>query len=260
MQTKWYPAHTNNFERTREKIELIVLHWSAGESLSQTDTKFTNPNRLASVHFAIENVDIHNYVKEDQTAYHSGSAGVDRRSLGIICIGGPNLPISDATYQTTTLLIEELCRKLRIPIDRDHIKGHREISEGQCPGSLDLERIVKDAKALSPQSIMDKLQQEKEQLRNQFIDEKKKNDTSEARFEELRGLIANKDEDIIALNVRVHELKANLEKTTLMNHRYDAHVMRLRNELVKLSALANRSVVSILVSKIKAPFLRRKFL
>lgn len=192
MKIKFFPASPNNFERGRgdEKIELIVLHWSSGESLTDTDTKFNVPTRLASAHLAIENTDIHQYVKDENTAFHSGSSSVDKRSIGIIVTGGVNMPVSEATYQTLSLVIEELCRKYRIPIDRDHIKGHNEITKTFCPGGdLNLVRVVTEAKALSPQTILDKLRTQIEELKEELVQERKKSDTADARIEEVRDLL-----------------------------------------------------------------------
>ncbi len=214
MQTKFYPAARNNYEfgRDEKKIEFIILHWSASESLTQTDTKFADNNRLASAHYAIENTDIHQYVKDENTAFHSGQTTVDKQSIGIICVGGVNMPVSEATYQTVSLLIEELCRKYRIPIDRDHIKGHNEITKGYCPGSLDLGRIVVDAKALSPQTIMDKLRTKIEELQEQLKQEEKKSATADARIEEVRIQLDKKEKKLIEWVRYADTLENNIVK------------------------------------------------
>lgn len=221
MQSKFFPASTNNYERGRgtEKIELIVLHWSNAESLFDTDTKFNVPTRLASAHLAIENTIIHQYVKDENTAFHSGSSSVDKRSIGIICIGGVNMPISEATHQTLSLVIEELCRKYRIPIDMDHIKGHSEVANTFCPGELDLVRVVKEAKALSPQTILDKLRSQIEELKEELTQERKKVDTADARIEEVRLLLDKKDKQaqhdqklMVYFSVKAEQLEQRLYK------------------------------------------------
>src|SRR5258708_11421780 len=134
MQIRFTPANRNNYEvgRGSEKISFIILHWSGNESLTETDTKFANSNRLASAHLAIDNFEIHQYVKDSDTAFHSGLALVDKQSIGIICIGGENMPVTEATYQTLALVIEELARKYRIPIDR----SEEHTSELQSPDHL----------------------------------------------------------------------------------------------------------------------------
>lgn len=236
MITKWFPAHNYNFERGRgeEKINLIVLHYSAGELLSQTDIKFLNPRRLASVHFAIENTEIHEYVKPEDTAFHSGSIEVDKRSIGIILTGGVNMPVTDITYQTLELFLEELCRKHRILIDLDHIKGHKEITKGECPGTLDIDRIVKATKALAPQSIIEKLKYRSEELQQALDREIQKPDLLTAKLEELRLVYSKKDE-------------AYTKKCT------DLLLMQMRNEKLEdiIRELLNRSVFTQARKKIK---------
>ncbi len=236
MHFKYYPISRNNYEsgRKESKIEFIVLHWSAGESLTQTDSKFTDNNRLASVHYAIDNTVIHQYVKDENTAFHSGQMSVDKQSLGIVLVGGVNMPITDATYQTVSLLVEELCRKYRIPIDRDHIKGHNEITAGYCPGTLDVGQVVVDAKALSPQTIMDKLRKQIEELKEQLEVEKNKAYTADARIEEVRIHLERKDTELIKQELKNHDLlTVNIE---------------LRKEIQELKSA---SLFSIIVAKIK---------
>ncbi len=220
MQTKWFPAHSYNFERGRgeEKIEFIILHWSNSESLVDTDKKFTDSNRLASVHYAIDNSEIHQYVKDPDTAFHCGSGIVDRQSIGIIVTGGVNMPVSEASYQTLSLVIEDLARKYRIPLDVDHVKGHKDITRTFCPGSLDIFRVVQDAKALSPQSVMDKLRSEKKELQSSLEELQKRVDTADARIEEVRLLLYKKDEayvkkceDLIFMQMRNEKLEGVLK-------------------------------------------------
>src|SRR5258708_18712517 len=196
MQIRFTPANRNNYEvgRGSEKISFIILHWSGNESLTETDTKFANSNRLASAHLAIDNFEIHQYVKDSDTAFHSGLALVDKQSIGIICIGGENMPVTEATYQTLAQVIEELARKYRIPIDSDHIKGHKDIVKVFCPGSLDISRVIVDAKALSPGSVMDKLKMKIDELQDALIIQKRQVDTADSRIEEVRLLLYKKDE------------------------------------------------------------------
>jgi hypothetical protein len=53
-------------------------------------------------------------------------------------------------------LVADICRRYNIPLDREHIRLHNEYRATQCPGSLDVDRIIELAKALSipqPQPI-----------------------------------------------------------------------------------------------------------
>lgn len=263
MQTKYIPASTNNYERGRgtEKVEYIICHWSNAEPLSAIDTKFIDQNRLASVHYAIEGNTVHQYVKDEDTAFHAGSASVDKKSIGIIIVGGVNMPITDASYQTLALLIEELSRKYRLRIDADHIKGHSSVSTGRCPGTLDLARVITDAKKLSPQTIIERLRSEKEELEGQLQTANKSGDTFDARVKELRDIIREKDleivtksEDIVYMTIKCVETEAELKKSVDETFRYNAVNSALVNRMIELESINNRPILVILWERIKKRF------
>ena len=146
MTVKWIAAHTNNYgSRYSNKIDKIVVHWMAG-TLASCDATFQSPARIASAHYGIGGDQIHQYVKEEDAAWHCGNLLANRQSIGIEHEGGPNLPISELTYQTSAKLIKEICDRYSIPLDRTHIKGHNEFSATQCPGTLDTDKLISLAK------------------------------------------------------------------------------------------------------------------
>lgn len=243
------PAHRNNFEKNRsdQNPELFLLHWSAGELLSETDNKFSDPNRLASAHFAIEDAEIHQYVKEPDTAFHAGLTSVDKKAIGIILIGGPNMPISERTYQTVSLLVEELARKYRIPLDRDHIKGHNEVSKGFCPGTVDINRIVVESKALSPATMVERLKREKEEAEAALAQAMVITNTAEARFEELRLQIREKD-------TKIQQMAEDFIYLTMQNHKLEDYLNRKNIALEELSLYNNRPIFAIILERIKQKY------
>ncbi len=149
MDIKWIGAHPNNYGvgRAGSKVEKVVLHWIVGK-LSAADITFQNPDRIASAHYGIGHTVIHQYVKEEDTAYHAGNLTVNRQSIGIEHEGGPDLPISEDTHKTSIKLVADICRRYGIPADRQHILKHSEIKATQCPGTLDIDRIVREVQAL----------------------------------------------------------------------------------------------------------------
>ena len=128
MNIKWVGCHPNNFGagRYNNSIKYVILHWIVG-TLESADATFNNPTRLASAHYGVGDDEIHQWVKESDTAWHAGNLMVNRQSIGIENEGGPDLPISEATYQTSAKLIADICKRYNIPIDREHILGHREV-------------------------------------------------------------------------------------------------------------------------------------
>src|SRR3990167_10723145 len=145
MQIKWVGANPKNFAigRQNEKITKICLHWIVGK-LSAADAVFNNPDRQVSAHYGIGHTTIHQYVREEDTAYHAGNLTVNRQSIGIEHEGGPDLPISEDTHKTSIELVTDICRRYNIPADRQHILKHSKIKATQCPGTLDIDRIIRE--------------------------------------------------------------------------------------------------------------------
>lgn len=155
MTIKWIGAHKNNFGvgRDGKQVNKVILHWIVG-SLESADATFAKSDRLASAHYGIGDNEIHQYVKEEDTAWHAGNLTVNKESIGIEHEGGPDLPVSEATIQTSIQLVTDLCRRYNIPADKDHIKRHSDIKATQCPGTLPVERIIEEVnKLLNPEVL-----------------------------------------------------------------------------------------------------------
>lgn len=174
MNITWVGANSNNFEKGRQgnTVKKVVIHWIVGR-LSAADATFQDPTRQASAHYGIGNTVIHQYVKEEDTAYHAGNLTVNRQSIGIEHEGGPDIPISELTYKTSSELVADICRRYSIPADRQHIIKHSEVKATQCPGTLDIDRLVSMvASILAPapttdlQVELDKVRKERDENHN----------------------------------------------------------------------------------------------
>ena len=112
MIPKWIGAHANNFEKGRrgKSVNKIILHWIVG-TLESADATFAKADRLASAHYGIGDADIHQYVHESDAAYHAGNLTVNLESIGIEHEGGPDLPVSEATIQTSINLVADICQR-----------------------------------------------------------------------------------------------------------------------------------------------------
>jgi hypothetical protein len=149
MDIKWIPADSSNFTvgRGSKKVNKIVMHWIVG-TLESADATFANPDRDASAHYGIGDEEIHQWVKEEDTAWHASNWGVNQESIGIEHEGGWLLEDgtrkkpSDKTHETSAKLIADICNRYSLPIDRTTIHAHNEYSNTQCPGSLDIDRII----------------------------------------------------------------------------------------------------------------------
>lgn len=127
--------------------EAIVIHIMAG-SLAGTDAWFQNPASGVSTHYGIgKNGEIHQYVREEDTAFHAGT--VDRPTWALIKPGvNPNLYTiglehegqptdtwTEAMKATSALMVREIASRWQIPLDRNHVIGHYQIraSKPNCP-------------------------------------------------------------------------------------------------------------------------------
>lgn len=164
MTVKWIGCATGNYAvgRSGHVPTAIVIHLMDGY-LRGTDQWFlTGPEKRAgemasSAHYGIgQSGEIHQYVKDEDRAYHAGRihqpswggliVGINPNSytLGIEHEGFPEDPWSLDMMTSSATLIGHLSNKFSIPIDRRHIIGHHEIySLKSCPGpNCDLERLV----------------------------------------------------------------------------------------------------------------------
>jgi N-acetylmuramoyl-L-alanine amidase len=138
----------------------IVVHIMEG-TLAGTDSWFRSTRSNVSAHYGIgQNGVVHQYVAEGDTAWHAGRThnctwkgkrtGVNpnANTIGIEHEGQAHTPWSDTMYETSAALIAEIANRWAIPLDRDHIVGHREIyGLKTCPGSeVDLETLVELAR------------------------------------------------------------------------------------------------------------------
>jgi len=147
MDIKWVGCDPSNYTKGRQgnDVKRLVVHWVVG-TLESADATFANPQRNASAHYGIGDNDIHRYVKDEDTAWHCGDWLWNLKTIGIEHEGGPNLPISEDTYKSSAMLIKNLCTKYNIPIDREHITGHSDYVATQCPGTFDIDKVIKLAK------------------------------------------------------------------------------------------------------------------
>lgn len=141
--------------------EAIVIHIMEG-TLGGTDSWFKNALSNVSSHYGIGATgEVHQYVQEEDTAWHAGR--VHAPSWSLIKPAGNNLYVNpnyytigiehegnekskwtDAMYDASSDMIAALCGRWNIPLDRAHIFGHHEIySLKSCPGfKVDLTKLV----------------------------------------------------------------------------------------------------------------------
>lgn len=160
MSVRWKGSPNKTKGRGGYKPEAIVVHIMEG-TLRGTDAWFANPQSKVSAHYGIGKAgEVHQYVLDTDQAWHAGRVytptwkgirkGVspNRYTLGIEHEGRDGDAWPDAMLDASATLIRELCTKWAIPIDRQHVVGHREIyARKTCPGRVvDLDALVRRAR------------------------------------------------------------------------------------------------------------------
>ena len=141
MQITW--KGSPNFDTNRKAINTVVIHWFGKGTLESANTRFQDKTSKVSAHYGISGSRVWQWVKEENVAYHSDNYAVNQKSLGIEHSATPDRPASEETYQTSAKLIRDICLRYGIPIDREHIIKHSQVKPTQCPGTIDLDKLIK---------------------------------------------------------------------------------------------------------------------
>ena len=186
MNIQWIGSP--NFDTNRTTIDEIFIHWIVG-TLKSADAQFQKANGT-SAHYGIEDDTVHQYVKEEHVAYHAGVYSHNQRSIGIEHSASPDRAASDKTYETSGRLIADICKRHNIPLDRAHIRGHKEVRSTQCPGTMDIDRLISIAKThmgndTDSQKIIDGLRLERDNNWNLYQAQVQETQKKQERIEEL---------------------------------------------------------------------------
>lgn len=135
-----------NSDSNRTKIDRIVIHHNAttNDAVARS-TWYVATGHGTSAHYQVTPDKIWGCVGENYVAYHAGNYPVNQRSIGIEHLnntGAPTWTIAEETYRNSAKLIRDICERYGIPIDRQHIIKHGEVSATGCPGGIDIDRLV----------------------------------------------------------------------------------------------------------------------
>jgi peptidoglycan/xylan/chitin deacetylase (PgdA/CDA1 family) len=155
-------GHTSNIEHGRKGHvpRAIVVHTNVG-TLGSTIHWFATAESGVSAHYLVGlNGRVVQFVDESDVAKHAGR--VHQPSSLLVSEENPNLytigvefedggdPESvdrpSLQYRAGSALIRAIAERWSIPLDREHVIGHREIyARKTCPGNLDVERLLREA-------------------------------------------------------------------------------------------------------------------
>lgn len=150
------PVANGNFgpQSDRKPIKGITIHTTDG-TLAGTLAWFNNPKSQASSTYVVDiNGQIYAMLEEYFVPYTNGNYASNQECITIENVdnGNPNAARDERQIQANIKLVRDIALFYNLPIDRNTIKGHREIppyTHPQCPGSMPLDRIAQEA-AQSP--------------------------------------------------------------------------------------------------------------
>ncbi len=146
--------------RNKKPIDSIVIHTTVG-TYDGTISYFKKNDREVSAHYVTSlDGEITQMVKEDLGANHAGIISNPKtkvykgfnpnwNTIGIENADNGDPAGADRSKQLPALakLVSEICARYSIPIDKDHICGHRELYDKKtCPGNIDVDEVIRLAK------------------------------------------------------------------------------------------------------------------
>lgn len=145
-----HPLKNHSVPGSLADKDLIVLHITEGSTAQGAIATFeqsTSPHRV-SAHFIIDQKGaVIQLLPIGDVAWHASQ--VNGHSIGIehVAISGGKLPITDAQYSASSLLVKWLCTQLGVPVGRSYVRTHNEASprDGHtlcCAPTLDPDKVV----------------------------------------------------------------------------------------------------------------------
>lgn len=146
MEINFLAADKNNFRMGRkEKIKYLVVHYTAGDGdTAKNNAKyFSGAARGASAHYFIDENEIWQSVREEDTAWHCGGKKYyhplcrNDNSIGIeMCSYKDNngYHIASETLDRAVMLIRELMKKYNIATE--NVVRHYDVTHKNCPAPL----------------------------------------------------------------------------------------------------------------------------
>lgn len=149
MIVEWLgPLPESNYSETRfgSPVTLIVDHWTTS-TFDGALAHFRNPAAKVSAHYIVgRDGRVGQIVSVADTAYHCGNFDKNTLSIGIEHEAGPTMPPTEELYAASAWLHARLAESFGIQLEVGvTVVPHRSIVPTQCPGTIDLDRIVKEA-------------------------------------------------------------------------------------------------------------------
>lgn len=234
MVIEWKGAKSFEVGRRGNKPNKIVIHWIATGTIDSATTYFNRPTATTSAHYGVEDNRIVQWCKEDSTAYHAGNFQVNLESIGIEHSATPDRLLSEQSYKTSAQLIRDICTRYNIPLDRQHIIKHSEVKATQCPGTIDLDKLINLAKGYM--SLVDKYGASSEQdLDNKIMEHvgldwgNANNQDNKSHLAEERRKSARFEADIVVMIAKIVELNKRIVELDALNSELSTKLVECEN-------------------------------
>lgn len=137
----------------RSTIKYIIIHHNATTNKNVAmNTWLVSSGNETSAHYEITPTEIIGTLGENYVAWHSGNWDMNQVSIGLEHLnstGAPTWQVADATLRNSGKLIADICARYHLPINRNTIRLHREVTSTACPGGLDIDKLIRYAREAS---------------------------------------------------------------------------------------------------------------
>lgn len=145
LVTRTWWANGGNYTPGRsDTIHGIVIHHAASTNLDSVGQAFATPGRGGSAHYGVKGQQIHQYVREEDTAWHCGDWAGNCCTIGIETVnstGAPSWLVDDETFETLAKLVADIAKRNNLGTLKFDPNGtyptlsaHRDWSPTYCPG------------------------------------------------------------------------------------------------------------------------------
>lgn len=145
MVTRQWWANESNYTKGRtDTIHGIVIHHAASTSLDSVGQVFSQYGRGGSAHYGVKGKQVHQYVREEDTAWHCGNWPGNCCTIGIETVnstGAPDWLIDEETFNTLAKLCADIAKRNglgRVKFGPNDVyptlSAHRDWSPTYCPG------------------------------------------------------------------------------------------------------------------------------
>lgn len=148
LVTQWIGCNGSNYNAGRGgyNVNGIVIHHAVCLNIGSMDAVFQRYGYGGSAHYGVWGNTIHQYVDENDTAWHCSNYWGNQNTIGIECVNsalGGDYPVADDTLETLCQLVADIARRYNLGTlyinpseDCPKVSGHRDWygASTACPG------------------------------------------------------------------------------------------------------------------------------